>query len=54
MNPTFRTKSSVFSIIILTTLQLRGAECGMNKIDRIEMPAPESGFPKNSAPDDIF
>jgi len=26
----------------------------MNRIDRIEMPTPECGFPKNSAPDDIF
>jgi len=26
----------------------------MHRIDRIEMPAPEGGFPKNSAPDDIF
>ena len=26
----------------------------MDRIGRIKMPAPESGFPKNSAPDDIF
>jgi len=26
----------------------------MDRMDRIKMPAPENGFPKSSAPDDIF